>query len=293
MGCIAESELIINRNGGIYHLNIRPDELAHDIITVGDPGRVAQVSKHFDKIEVKRRNREFVTHTGYMGNKRLSVISTGIGTDNIDIVLNELDALVNVNFETRTINKQLKRLNIIRIGTSGALQGEVPVDSLLVAEYGLGMDNLLNFYTTQPTANETEILQAFTQQTGLSKQLANPYLSACSNTLMPHFNDGFYKGITVTCPGFYAPQGRALRLSVSSPGLIDKLALFNYNGKKITNLEMETAAIYGLSKLLGHQAISLNAIMANRITGQFSKNAKKTMAKLIVKTLDVLSASPL
>jgi uridine phosphorylase len=284
---IAESELIINGRGGIYHLDVCPDELAPDIITVGDPDRVEEVSRHFDKIEVKRHNREFITHTGYIGKKRLSVVSTGIGTDNIDIVLNELDALVNIDFETRTINKQLKKLNIVRIGTSGGLQKDLPIDSFLVSAYGLGIDNLLNFYNTEPVVEEEEILQAFMLQTGLNNQVSKPYISPCSKKLIAHFDDGFYKGITVTCPGFYAPQGRVLRLRASNPGFIDKLTLFNYKGQYISNFEMETAGIYGLATLLGHEALSLNAIIANRITGEFSKDASGTIKKLIEKTLDI------
>ncbi len=286
---IAESELIINNRGAAYHLDVRPDEIAHDVITVGDPDRVGEVSKHFDSIEVKRGHREFVTHTGYIGKKRLSVISTGIGTDNIDIVFNELDALVNIDFETRTIKPALTQLNIVRIGTSGSLQKEIPVDSFLVSTHGLGVDNLLNFYQTNLSAEEQELLDAFITQTGLSAKVAGPYITAYANDLAKHFHQGFHQGITVTCPGFYGPQGRVLRLPLSHPSFIDNLTRFNHNGHRISNFEMETAGIYGLSKLLGHKALSLNAIMANRITGEFSKDSAKTMEALIVKTLGIVA----
>ena len=285
---IAESELIINDRGAAYHLDVRPDEIALDIITVGDPDRVGEVSKHFDRVEVKRHHREFVTHTGYIGKKRFSVVSTGIGTDNIDIVLNELDALVNIDFESRTINPQLKQLNIVRIGTSGSLQREVPVDSFLVSSHGLGVDNLLNFYAVEPNTENQALLNAFITQTGLSARLAAPYVTACSDSLAKYFKDGFHHGITVTCPGFYGPQGRVLRLGLSNPGFIDSLTHFNHNGHRISNFEMETAGIYGLGALLGHKVLSLNAIMANRIAGEFSKDGAKTMQSLIEKTLGIL-----
>jgi len=286
---IAESELILNERGAIYHLNLLPDEVAADIITVGDPERVLEVSSHFDSIEFKCHNREFVTHTGYIGKKRFSVISTGIGTDNIDIVFNELDALFNVDLINRTINPQLKKLNIVRIGTSGGLQKEVPLDSMLVSTYGIGLDNLLNFYNNEASAEEEAMLQAFIMQTGFGNTVSKPYVNPCSSTLASHFNDEFYKGITVTCPGFYGPQGRVVRLGLSNPGLIDQLTLFNYNGHRISNFEMETAGIYGMGKLLGHEVLSLNAIIANRITGKFSSDGKATIKKLIVKTLEILT----
>lgn len=289
MNRIAESELIINSRGAIYHLDVTPDELSTNIITVGDPERVGEVSKYFDRIEVKRAHREFVTHTGYIGKKRFSVVSTGIGTDNIDIVLNELDALVNIDFETRTVKQQLQQLKIVRVGTSGSLQKDIPVDGLLVSTHGLGIDNLMNFYDTSNENAEEEIIEAFIQQTGLSNKVSAPYINACNNNLFKYFEQGFYSGITVTCPGFYGPQGRLLRLGLKYPGFIDSLTNFNHKGLKITNFEMETAGIYGLGKSLGHQAISLNAIVANRITGKFSSNTVATMQTLISKVLDILS----
>ena len=285
---IAESELIINERGAIYHLDVRPDELATTIITVGDPDRVAQVTRHFDSVEFKRNHREFVTHTGYIGKKRVSVVSTGIGTDNVDIVLNELDALVNIDFETRTIKSHLQKLNLVRIGTSGSLQKEVPVDSFLVSTHGLGVDNLLNFYENTTGADEQAILNAFIEQTHLNSKVAAPYISICGQSLLPHFQNGFHHGITVTCPGFYGPQGRVLRLGINNPKFIDSLTHFEYAGNRISNFEMETAGLYGLGKLLGHEVLSLNAIMANRITGEFSKNPTATMYSLINRTLTML-----
>jgi uridine phosphorylase len=286
---IAESELIINDRGAVYHLDTRPEELAHTIITVGDPDRVAAVSKHFDKIEHKNQHREFITHTGYLGNKRISVVSTGIGTDNIDIVLNELDALVNIDLETRTIKKQLTALNIIRVGTSGSLQKDIPVDSCVASTHGLGIDNLLNFYRIEHNDEDKELLHSFITQTQLHNNFSQPYISGAGSTLLKHFVTGFHHGITVTCPGFYGPQGRVLRLGLSNPNLVDNLTLFNFGQHRISNFEMETSGLYGLGKLLGHQCISLSAIVANRVKKQFSTDAGKTMEDLITTTLEIIS----
>lgn len=286
---ITASELILNSRGAIYHLDLLPDEIAADIITVGDPERVSEVSKHFDSIEVERQHREFVTHTGYIGKKRLSVVSTGIGTGNIDIVLNELDALFNVDFETRGVKPTLTRLNIVRIGTSGSVSKDIPVDSFLVSDYGLGIDNMPNFYNVPPNAAAQEIVKAFIEQTGLDAQVAKPYITACSENLSRHFKDGFYRGITVTCPGFYGPQGRILRLGLANPAFIDTLGSFEFKGNRISNLEMETAGIYGLGKLLGHHVLSLNAILANRVKSDFSKQPQRTIDGLISKSIEILA----
>lgn len=286
---IAESELILNSRGAIYHLDLKPDELAENIITVGDPARVNQISKHFDSIEVKRQHREFVTHTGLIANKRISVISTGIGPDNIDIVMNELDALVNIDFETRTINEKLKHLNIIRIGTSGSLQPDVPVDSFVASTHGLGVDNLMNFYLFENNEEEKQLIQSFVTQTQLNSGFGNPYISAASMHLLKYFVDGYYQGITVTCPGFYGPQGRILRLGISNPQLIDRLTSFEFRKYRITNFEMETSAIYGLGKVLHHHCLSLNAIIANRIHQNFSNDSLALIEKLIVKSLDIIT----
>ena len=288
---IAESELIINARGAIYHLDLRPEELANNIITVGDPDRVDEVSKYFDKVEVKQQHREFVSHTGRLGNKRVTVVSTGIGTDNIDIVLNELDALVNINFDTRQINEQLKTLNIIRIGTSGSLQGDIPVDSFVVSTHGLGLDNLLNYYRLEHNEQEKQLLHSFITHTQLHTGVCHPYISGAGAHLLKDFVEGFHHGITVTCPGFYGPQGRILRLGIRNPELIDRLTQFNFGQHRISNFEMETAGIYGLGKLLGHHCISLSAIVANRIQKQFSKDSYKTIDQLIRKTLEIVSST--
>jgi uridine phosphorylase len=289
MQCIAESELILNSRGAIYHLDLKPDELAQNIITVGDPDRVKEISKHLDKIEVQRQHREFVTHTGYAGHKRISIISTGIGPDNIDIVLNELDALVNIDFESRTINGDLNQLNIIRIGTSGSLQADVPVDSFVASTHGLGIDNLMNFYLHENNEEEKQLLHSFVTQTQLHNGFGNPYISAASMYLLKYFVDGYHQGITVTCPGFYGPQGRILRLGISNPQLIDQLTSFQFGKNRIINFEMETSAIYGLGKALNHHCLSLSAIIANRIHKTFSKDSLALVEKLIVKSLEIIT----
>ena len=289
MSRIAESELIINNRGAIYHLDCIPTEIATNIITVGDPDRVKEVSKHFDKIECKNQHREFVTHTGYIGNKRISCISTGIGTDNIDMVLNELDALVNIDFTTRQIKEQLTHLNIIRIGTSGSLQKNIPVDSFVASSHGLGIDNLLNFYLLQNNNEEEQLVQQFITQTQLHNKFAHPYISSASGFLLKHFVTGFHQGITVTCPGFYGPQGRVLRMGLANAALIDNLTTFSFGNHRISNFEMETAGIYGLSKILGHHCLSLNAIVANLITKEFSKDANAAVENLIKKSLQILT----
>ncbi len=288
---IAESELIINSRGAIYHLDVRPEELANIIIVVGDPERVKKVSAHFDTIEYKLQHREFITHTGYMGNTRLSCISTGIGPDNIDIVFNELDALANIDFETRMIKEKLTKLNIIRFGTSGSLQADIPVDSFVASTYGLGLDNLLNFYSYQKTTDNKAMADAFIEQTKLDTSVTIPYAFSGSEMLLNKFGEGFHKGITVTCPGFFGPQGRVLRLGLSSPGLVEKLTHFNFNNHRITNFEMETSAIYGLGKLMGHECLSINVIIANRVIKEFSKDSEAAVKKMIEKALEALTTS--
>ncbi|HEY4060565.1 MAG TPA: nucleoside phosphorylase [Puia sp.] len=289
---IAESELIINNRGAIYHLDLRPEELATTVLTVGDPDRVGTVSKYFDAIEHRAQHREFVTHTGRVGNKRVSVVSTGIGTDNIDIVLNELDALVNIDLDTRTVKPRLTPLTIIRVGTSGALQKDIPVDGWVASTHGLGIDNLLNFYRHEENEEEKEILHSFATQTQLHHRLAQPYISGASAALLRHFTEGFHQGITVTCPGFYGPQGRVLRLGLSQPELIDRLTGFAYGPHRITNFEMETAGIYGLGKMLGHSCLSLSAIVANRVEKTFSKDGTAAVEGLIKETLRIVETLP-
>jgi len=292
MSRIAESELIINSRGAIYHLNCRPEEIATTIITVGDPDRVAEVSKHFDVIDFKNHHREFVAHTGAIGSKKVTCVSTGIGTDNIDIVLNELDALVNIDFTTRAIKEKLTSLDIIRIGTSGSLQENIPVDSFVASTHGLGIDNLLNFYRQNNNEEEKQLVQSFVTQTQLHQQFSYPYISSASGNLLKNFVQNFHHGITVTCPGFYAPQGRVLRMGLANPSLIDNLTSFTFGQHRITNFEMETAGIYGLGKILGHHCLSLSAIVANRITKEFSKDGAAAVENLITTTLSIVEKLP-
>jgi uridine phosphorylase len=289
MNSIAASELIINNRGAIYHLDCRPEEIASTIITVGDPARVAEVSKHFDSVEVKNQHREFITHTGYLNKKRITVVSSGIGTDNIDIVINELDALANIDFETRTIKENLIQLNIIRVGTSGSLQMDIPVDSFVASTHGLGIDNLMNFYRQNNNEEEKQLVQSFVTQTQLNNNFAHPYIGSASGALIKHFVDGFHHGITVTCPGFYGPQGRVLRLGLANPALIDNLTSFTFGKHRITNFEMETSAIYGMGNLLGHHCLSLNAIVANRISKEFSKDGAAAVESLIKRSLEIIA----
>lgn len=287
MSRIAESELIINDRGAVYHLDLKPDEIGSTVITVGDPDRVKEVSKYFDRIEVKRQHREFVSHTGYVGKKRLTVLSSGIGPDNIDIVINELDALVNIDFEKREIKKELRSINIIRIGTSGSLQADIPVDSFVASTHGLGIDNLLNFYRHEHNDEEQQLLQSFVTHTQIHGQIGDPYISSGAASLIKHFVTDFHRGITVTCPGFYGPQGRVLRLGVKNPDLVNRLTDFRFGQHRITNFEMETSAIYGLGRLLGHNCLAVNAIVANRVVKEFSKDGKAAVERLIVKFIEI------
>jgi uridine phosphorylase len=289
MSKIAESEMIINDRGAIYHLNLVPEELATNIIVVGDPGRVKLVSKYFDRIEVKTEHREFITHTGRIGKKRISVISTGIGTDNTDIVINEVDALVNIDFIRREIKPKLTSLNIIRIGTSGSLQADIPVDGHVAGTHGLGIDNLLHFYRMEHNEEEKQLLHSFVTHTQLHSQMGYPYIAGASASLIKHFVKDFHQGITVTCPGFYGPQGRVLRLGIKNPNLVNSLTDFRFGQHRIANFEMETSAIYGLGKLLGHHCVSLNAIVANRVAKEFSKDAAGTVDSLIRKVLGIIA----
>lgn len=290
MKSIEASELIINDRGAIYHMNCRPEEIATTVITVGDPDRVKEVSKHFDKVEYKNQHREFVTHTGYLGKKRITVTSTGIGPDNIDIVLNELDALVNIDFQTRSIKDTLTSLNIIRVGTSGSLQKEIPVDSFVASTHGLGLDNLMNFYQHQNNEEEKQILHSFNTHTQLHHGISSPYITGAGVSLLKEFVEGYHSGITVTCPGFYGPQGRVLRMGLTQPQLIDSLTSFNFGQHRISNFEMETSAIYGMGKVLGHHCLSLSAIVANRITREFSKDGGAAVENLIQKTLGIIES---
>ena len=293
MKTIQSSELIINSRGAIYHLDCRPEEVSTTILLVGDPARVEQISKLFDRIEFKNQHREFITHTGYVGKKRVTVCSTGIGPDNIDIVMNELDALVNIDFETRSIKETITPLQFIRLGTCGSLQADIPVDDLVAGTYALGLDNLLHFYDHRTEEAERQILGAFIHHTGIQGHLSTPYIAQGGVSLLKHFVTDFHQGITVTCPGFYGPQGRILRMGLSQPLLVERLSSFQFGAHRIVNFEMETSAIYGIGKILGHQCLSLNAIINNRINKTFTSNMQKTVDRMIQKTLAIISDSNL
>ena len=287
---IAESELILNPDGSIYHLKLRPEHISENIIVVGDQGRVETISKHFSNIECKIQNREFLTHTGTYNGKRITALSTGIGTDNIDIVINELDALVNIDLQKREIKDNKTSLNIVRLGTSGALQGDIPVDNYVMSEYGLGFDGLLNFYQTDKKIFTDEITDAFIKHTEWDSKLARPYTIKASELLMNKLGEGFFKGITATASGFYGPQGRQLRIIPADPFLNEKMETFNFNGNRITNFEMETSALYGLGAMLGHNTLTVCAIIANRISKQFSKDYHPAVEKLIQTILDRITS---
>jgi len=284
---IAESELILNADGSIYHLALRPEELADNIITVGDPDRVERVSRHFDTIEVRRQKREFVTHTGTRRGQRFTVISTGIGTDNIDIVLNELDALVNINLQTRTVRPEHRALRLVRVGTSGALQPDLPVGTLLATRHSVGLDTLMQFYPLLMTDAETAVAEATQRQLGLGFR---PYCVAGAESLRQLLvGDGVVEGNTLTCPGFYGPQGRALRQSGRDGDLVKRFTEFRVGDFRFTNFEMETAGIYALGRLLGHEVLSLSALVANRVNGIFHANPDAAVDELIERTLVALS----
>ncbi|MEM6723550.1 MAG: nucleoside phosphorylase [Bacteroidota bacterium] len=285
MSQLTPSELILTDEGRIYHLDLLPGDIARTIITVGDPKRVEQVSQYFDHIEVKRTHREFCTHTGHYKGKRLSVVSTGIGTDNIDIVFNELDALVNIDLASRTIRQSHTSLTFIRMGTSGCLSPSLPVDTLLASAASIGIDGLAGFYGFK--SDLTAALQDFEAiYQSAERQLPPPYLVHAAVELIQHLPEGFEKGLTLTCTGFYGPQGRSLRLPSVIRQDLQEFSQLQIDGLPITNFEMETAAIYLMSHLLGHRAISLNALIANRPNGAFSSNPKATVDRLIRKGLD-------
>jgi uridine phosphorylase len=283
MNKLRDTELIITNSGRIYHLNLKKEEIADDIILVGDPSRVEQISNKFEKIDFKITHREFITHTGYYNNKKISVISSGIGTDNIDIVMNELDALANINFETRQINKIKRSLNIIRLGTSGGLNKKIDVDSFLVSEYAIGLDGLAHFYKNNDVLDE-ELSKMFFNKTNWSKNHASPYSVKASDKLLNKFNN-FSKGITLTATGFYGPQCRNMRLKSSISDLENLIESIEYQGLNITNFEMETSALYFLGISLGHNTLTICAILANRVSKKYSTNPIDTIDKLINKVL--------
>lgn len=283
---IKASELILNPDGSVYHLNLKPENVAETLIFVGDQDRVDKVSMHFDSIEFKTQKREFKTHTGTFKGKRISVISTGIGPDNIDIVINELDALFNIDLITKQPKKTLISVDIIRIGTSGSLQADIPVDAFVLSSHGLDLNGMLHSYQID-SISHPDIEDAFIKQTGWHKNKARPIVIKNSKKLEKKLDSpNVFKGLTATAGGFYGPQGRVLRLPVQDALLNTKMDTFNFNGLRITNLEMETSAIYGLANLLGHNAVSLNAIIANRANGTFSKNSRETIKNLILYTLN-------
>ena len=283
MNKLRDTELIITNSGRIYHLNLKKEEIADDIILVGDPNRVEQISNKFEKIDFKINHREFITHTGYYNNKKISVISSGIGTDNIDIVINELDALVNVNFESRQINKIKKSLNIIRLGTSGGLNKKIDVDSFLVSEYAIGLDGLAHFYNNNDVLDQ-KLSKMFFNKTNWSKNHASPYSVKASDKLLYKFNN-FSKGITLTATGFYGPQCRNMRLKSSISDLENLIESIEYQGLNITNFEMETSALYFLGRSLGHNTLTICAILANRISKKYSTNPIDTIDELINEVL--------
>jgi uridine phosphorylase len=282
---IAASELVLNKDNSIYHLNLHPHQIAKDIIVVGDPGRVKTISDYFDNIEHKVSNREIITHTGTLNGKNLTVMSTGMGTDNIDIVLNELDALMNIDLENRVLKEEHTSLNIIRLGTSGSLQNDIPVDSIVISEYGLGLDGLMNYYDFKQTDEEIQLLKEFYSQINYSKTFAQPYFVKASSDLYNKLKDGCISGITATASGFYGPQGRTLRIPLKEKQLNEKLRDFKLDNNRITNFEMETSALYGLSRALGHNSCTVCAIIANRFLGTGSDNYKLVVQKLIEETL--------
>ncbi|MDZ7876414.1 MAG: nucleoside phosphorylase [Saprospiraceae bacterium] len=286
-----ETELILNPDGSIYHLHLKPEHIAPLIIFVGDPARVGEVSKHFDTIEHQSANREFVAHIGTLRGQRLMVISTGIGTDNIDIVMNELDILVNVDLETRKPKSNITPLSIVRLGTSGSLQAEVKVDSLVVSTIAVGFDNLMTFYDAAPTGEELTLADNLTMYLEHKNDdlLLIPSVFTADKKMLQLFDtEEFVKGVTVTAPGFYAPQGRVLRGKAAEPKLVTMLNLFRQKTLMLTNMEMETSGIYGLARLLGHRALSVSAVLANRIDGTFSTQATTTVERMIVTVLKIL-----
>lgn len=289
---IPASELILHEDGSVYHLNIKPENLADTVILVGDPQRVEMISNYFDDIEFKAANREIVTHTGTLNKKRLTVLSTGMGTDNIDIVLNELDALVNVDLEKKIIKSDFKSLNIIRLGTSGGIQADLPLNSFVLSEYGLGLDGLLSFYKNSDKVIAQDLTEAFIQYANFPQDMPRPYLVKSSDKLSRLFGDEVVRGITATAPGFYGPQGRQIRLVGAVPDIIDRLQNFGFKGKRVQNLEMETSALFGLSKMLGHEALTICVAIANRHHKGFNPDYKTAVKRLVELVLDKITLLP-
>jgi uridine phosphorylase len=290
MNRIPESELIVNKDGSIFHLHLCPGEIGESVILVGDPDRVDMVSSFFSKIEVKKQNREFKTHTGIFNGKRISVTATGIGTDNIDIVVNELDAITNIDLNTRMVKDKLTSLNLIRIGTSGALQGDIDIDTPVISQMAIGFDGLLNYYANRDAVCDLKMEADFKDHMNWNPQLTSPYFVKSSDLLLSKIGFDMRKGVTISAPGFYGPQGRVLRLPIQDGDINDKITNYNYNGLKITNYEMECSAIYGLSALLGHHSVTVCNIIANRIKKAYSQDYKLAVKELVLKVLERITA---
>ena len=290
---IPTSQLVLNSEGAVYHLNLHPDQLADDVLLVGDPGRVELIASFFDKIEVERQNRELVTRTGYFNGKRITVMSTGMGTDNLDIVMNELDALANIDLKTRTPKEGHRSLNLIRIGTCGALQPEIEVeDSYVATRYAIGLDGLLYFYAKNKEVNDIAMRDAFIKQMDYPKDLPLPYVVEGSKELFDRLAQGYYQGLTATAPGFYGPQGRTLRMNLAYPEHNRKIESFNYQGWRVCNFEMESSALYGLGKMMGHNCLTICVAIANRVTEKFASDYHPYVKKLVINTLERLSSKP-
>lgn len=287
---IKSSELIINPDGSVFHLHLKPENIADTILLVGDPGRVKMISGYFDRIECNIQNREFITVTGWIKNRHISVVATGIGTDNIDIVVNELDALVNIDLQTREIKPVLRSLNLIRIGTSGSLQADIPINSFVISKKSIGFDGLLNFYAGRNNIADLAFEKAFVEYADWNELLAKPYIVDCSESLFKLISGPkTITGINISAPGFYGPQGRVLRLPLSDADLNQKIETFRFEGQRITNYEMESSAIYGLSKLMGHKAITICVIIANRVTLLANESYQLVMKTLVEYILEKLS----
>lgn len=282
----APSELIINEDGSIFHLHLKPQELADKVILVGDPGRVALVASHFDGVECEANNREFRTITGNFKKKRITIVSTGIGCDNIDIVLNELDALANINFETRKENAKLRPLTLVRIGTCGGLQPNTPIGTFIASEKSIGFDGLLNYYANRDKL-DVAFEKEFKKQVNWNPQLGNPYVADADQELLEQIaQDDMVRGVTIACGGFFGPQGRRLRIPLADPQLNEKIVKFEYNRYKITNFEMESSALAGLAQHMGHKAVTCCMVIANRIQKEANSGYKNTIDGLIKKVLE-------
>lgn len=282
---IPASELPKQSSGAIYHLNLFPEDIADNIILVGDPGRVSMISQHFDTIDIKKSNRELYTHTGTKNGKRISAISTGMGPDNVEIVMNELDALVNIDLEKMEVKPEHHSLNLVRVGTSGSLDGRYAPGTIVASEYGFGLDGLLQFYDHEGV-DEEDVVNAFIEHTGWGEKLPYPYCVKCSDDLMRRIAVDMVKGMTLTAPGFFAPQGRAVRGPLKFPDMNKKIESFEYKGLRCTNMEMECASLYGLSRVLGHNALTCCVLIANRVTGEFLDDYHDLMNQLVAKVVD-------